>query len=360
MFLPGVFAAGCADYVGPSLVCSDGGDAIVFLSQRTVDISNDPENCGCVGARCPRNPHGSQVCTNGRCGTSCAGLWGDCNGDPSDGCELYLNEVSYCGACGVVCALPHATAMCTDGACAVASCEMGYSDCNHSAADGCEVDLNTVANCGGCGVRCDLPNATPSCLNQTCRVSVCLTGYEDCDRLPSNGCEVDLRSDYRNCGACFSACSSNGATPRCVARQCVPICISGRATCENSSVDTSNNGCEADLVYSNTHCGACGRACLASNLPHTATAYCTNGQCAASTCVNGWGNCDRDPLDGCETNLNSPATCGACNRDCASMLQHVTGTMCVRGICDYPACAMGYSDCDGNRENGCEAARTTC
>ena len=37
------------------------------------------------------------------------------------------------------------------GACA--GCPMGYADCNHNTADGCETPLNTPMNCGGCGTR---------------------------------------------------------------------------------------------------------------------------------------------------------------------------------------------------------------
>jgi hypothetical protein len=52
--------------------------------------------------------------------------WGDCNNDPSDGCETDLTtSASNCGACGVVATLPNAVTRCMAGHVAVASCAAG-------------------------------------------------------------------------------------------------------------------------------------------------------------------------------------------------------------------------------------------
>jgi hypothetical protein len=48
------------------------------------------------------------------CGLACAAGWGDCNGDPSNGCETDLTTTAaHCGACGHACATT-----CTNGVCA--------------------------------------------------------------------------------------------------------------------------------------------------------------------------------------------------------------------------------------------------
>lgn len=351
---------GCADYVGPSRVCADAGDAIVSLPRRTVDLSSDPMNCGCVGVRCPTNPHGTEACRDGICVPVCARLWGNCNNDATDGCEYPVTEPGNCGACGAVCNLPHASAGCSDGTCVVTGCVDGYVDCNHSPEDGCETDITDVENCGACGNRCDLPNAVSACIERVCRVGRCLSGYADCDPSPTNGCEVNVVTDARNCGYCGHVCSSNGGLARCVLSRCMPTCNMGRANCEHLTEDVDNNGCETDLRFSYQHCGTCSNACSPTRLDHTVEAYCMNSRCASLSCQAGWGDCNSNPADGCEGSLNSTSNCGRCGRDCGVLLQHVTGATCSGGACNYGACVMGYSDCDGNRENGCEAMRTTC
>ena len=72
------------------------------------------EHCGigddCI--QCPDQhlPHASPACVGrtpqgrGICGISCNRNWGDCNQDPSDGCEAPLeSDPQNCGACGAVC-----------------------------------------------------------------------------------------------------------------------------------------------------------------------------------------------------------------------------------------------------------------
>jgi hypothetical protein len=57
-----------------------------------------------------------------------------------------------------------------------------------------------------------------------------------------------------------------------------------------------------------------------------------NGMCAADCmsiqCKDGWGDCNNDLKDGCETSLNDPTTCGACDNDCTGCNDNAT---CVLG-----------------------------
>jgi hypothetical protein len=122
---------------------------------------------------------------------------GDASGDAGE-----AEPRSSCDAC----ALPHATATCGGGACAIATCDEGFADCDADPADGCESDLSSVASCGACGVACPVPpNTAPACVAGVCVVE-CSAGFADCNRKRSDGCEVDLDDDDDNCGACRRRC----------------------------------------------------------------------------------------------------------------------------------------------------------
>jgi hypothetical protein len=73
-------------------------------------------------------------------------------------------------------------------------------------------------NCGACGTNCGaFQNGVGGCQSGTCAVFSCNAGYADCDKNPSNGCEVNLQTDARNCGACGNVCFSNQS---CTAGAC--------------------------------------------------------------------------------------------------------------------------------------------
>ena len=149
-------------------------------------------DCGACGAACtPANAVGS--CPGGTCRVgSCTAGWGDCDGSPANGCERSLFDVSSCGACGRACALPQATAACPAGSCIVASCQAGWGDCDRDSRNGCERSLTDVSNCGACGRACNLPHAVARCDSGACAVASCNSGWANCDGDPANGCEVQL------------------------------------------------------------------------------------------------------------------------------------------------------------------------
>jgi hypothetical protein len=88
------------------------------------------------------------------------------------------------------------------------------------------------------------------------------------------------------------------------------------------------------------------------------TAGCAMGACTVATCNAGFGNCDGNAANGCETPTgNSPMHCGACGAACT--LPNAT-PRCEAGRCAIASCNTGFADCDNDPSNGCEVdTRTT-
>lgn len=104
----------------------------------------------------------------------------------------------------------------------------------------------------------------------------------------------------------------------------------------------------------------CGRAtCGPCVLDHVEEAACGgDGDCAVAICEGAYANCDNDPINGCEVNLDtSNGNCGRCDRDCTELFPNkprVTKTACADRNCVVDACEQGYWDCDNALANGCE------
>jgi hypothetical protein len=233
------------------------------------------------------------------------------------------------------------------GTCGIRMCTEPYANCDMNPMNGCEVNLQTdPRNCGACGTVC--PGGTNSvgvCVMGTCRLE-CADGFVDCDMNPMNGCEVDARADNMNCGACGRTCSVRNAMAVCRMGACaIDRCNSGFGDCDGDST----TGCETATSSNPLHCGRCGNECA---LPNVAEHGCSMGACTIVACAPGFADCDRNPANGCEVNTDTSNTnCGACGRSCGM------GT-CTRGVCTS-TCAGGRGDCDGNTTNGCEADLNT-
>ncbi len=125
----------------------------------------------------------------------CPAGYGDCDGNAANGCETNLStDPANCGGCDYSCSAPHASTSCNFSICRIALCSAGWADCNRLASDGCEVDITSDANnCGGCGVQCAstaFPNATCLCSGGVFVLGPCNAGYSNCDGDPWNGCET--------------------------------------------------------------------------------------------------------------------------------------------------------------------------
>ncbi|MEZ4296816.1 MAG: hypothetical protein R3B70_17755 [Polyangiaceae bacterium] len=341
---PDCLAADCV-----ILACDPGFEDCDALADNgcEANLETSAQNCGACGQACPTGPNATAVCQSGACGLVCAGGFADCDLDPITGCEQpTLTDPSNCGGCGNVCVTPNATPGCAAGSCKIATCNLGFADCDLALANGCEVALgNDTANCGACGNACPIPaNATANCGAGTCGYT-CNAGFADCDGDPANGCEVNLQSDPLNCGVCKSACNLPNANAACSAGICtVASCNAGFANCDGQA----GNGCEINLLADPTNCGSCANAC---NLANAAQA-CVGGACKIGSCNAPFADCDGQTANGCETNLQSNlANCGSCGNACS--LANSSST-CTNGACAVGTCNAGFDDCDGQASNGCE------
>ncbi|XYH95861.1 hypothetical protein ACMHYB_50055 [Sorangium sp. So ce1128] len=319
-----------------------------------VNVRVDADNCGDCGQKCTL-PHAMAECQGGACKVKeCEAPYADCDGDPENGCEVNTStNSSHCGGCDELCPAVNGDAYCEESACKV-ECDEGFTDCNGVIGDGCERPINRdVLNCGGCGIEC-VPTAggRPWCRDGVCGETVCAAGKGDCNGDPDDGCEVDLAADPENCGTCGGLCTVANGTGKCTATGCaIDSCEPGFADCGGGYDD----GCETSTQTSLSHCGGCGDTCTVAG----GTPKCEGGDCEVRTCNSGMGDCDGDPDNGCETNVNSNQTnCGACAAaggvNCNTIYANATAT-CQSGACSFVGCKADYANCNSSLTDGCEA-----
>jgi hypothetical protein len=182
-----------------------------------------------------------------------------------------------------------------------ADCASGQAFCG-----GACIDTSAdSANCGNCGVAC--PDGV-ECNAGTCDLT-CDTGMGPC----GNEC-VDNLTDPSHCGQCSNACeTAANQVATCDAGSCVIACADGFGDCNDDPTD----GCEVDLLTTADHCGVCGAACLG---PEQKMGACAAGVCSLEgECLQGYGDCDGDPVNGCEARFaGNLANCGACGTACTA------------------------------------------
>lgn len=285
-----------------------------------IDTMSSNDHCGSCGRRCGAAANGQQQCVAGTCVLSCTSGFADCNRDPADGCEVRLGTSDNCGGCGQQCRGMTPTCNASTGMCTGALCGSPLIMCGGSC-----VDPNTsTMHCGRCDVACaSAPNTMTSCVSGSCR-NPCLVGFGDCTMAP--GCETPLNT-ADNCGACATRCSFANATAACVDRRCVMgACNAGFGDCDMNPT----NGCETPLDTVR-NCGRCNLTCASMRN----TPVCAGGTCRIGVCAPGFGDCDADPTNGCETSLESERNCGACGLMCPTRPGGCAAT-CVSG--DPPRC----------------------
>ena len=316
-------------------------------------------------------------CQAGSCVVlGCTAGYDNCDGNQANGCEVDItSDLSHCGGCGEVCAIPSATAICTDRVCSIGSCLTGFENCDGNVNNGCEAQLGSQAHCTACNVGCsgmtpicDTTGATNTCVENcagtaestlcggscvdttsdplfcggctnrcggstgqeamwSCNASMCVidscnTGFGDCDVDISNGCETDTTSSTDHCSACGMKCgglTGLNSSWSCSASTCeIAMCTAPFLDCANGATD----GCEADSSSDLNNCGGCGVSCSGDNATWTC-----DGTCQVDSCDVGFDDCNASATDGCEIDIRTNVMhCGACNKVCDGM--------CVEGVCD--------------------------
>jgi hypothetical protein len=348
-----------ANVCGPE--CPDGFANCDKENENSCEVNTriDAGNCGECGTVCDL-PHADAECSAGTCQITTDGCdegYADCNGLPEDGCEVNLEQDELnCGVCNKVCPEINGAPFCAGGQCEI-TCAQGFDDCDDKRDNGCEKDVSKdVNNCGECGAKCSAQaGGTLYCKDGTCGETICPTGFGDCNGLPEDSCEVDLRIDPKNCNTCGNLCLAANGTASCNNRVCqIAKCDAGYANCAGGYAD----GCESNIQSDTSHCGGCNKPCSVSN----ATAKCDAGTCAINNCSGTFRDCDSSPGNGCEINIaTNPQNCGGCGpagQNCATKYANATST-CFASACTAPSCVASYDDCTGGTADGCETDITT-
>lgn len=365
-------------------------------------------------ARCEGSASNSNwTCSGQTCSLNgCDEGFKDCDFDSSNGCEYTLLEGETECPCSVTCASDLACGAycdkatghaiyfnCTASVCK-ATCDVNYLDCDGDLSNGCETfDVNQDGKCyceaqctsdENCIDNCPLvtANGIANVTNYTCVIAsgatygvcavVCADGSLNCDNGFANGCEYTLGENETscpcsaNCGVSTDACNANcdaaanhliyecdGQTGQCNNTGCVV----GFDECDGNMT----NGCEYVLQEGETSCpctatcatdGACTANCISMNQTYT----CVAGECVAA-CAAGYGDCDNNAANGCETILATGETecpcsfsCGTdaaiCDANCNATATNADSYSCTDGAC-VANCTTGFLDCDADKTD-CE------
>jgi len=331
----------------PSSECPDGRTTCPQSRFRCdVNLKTDRAHCGACGAACP-NSNLSTVyeCVEGGCEYICTTSYGDCDGQRENGCETLLGSNDHCSACGDRCDDPNAPCLRRFNGQFQCGCDPGQTYCP---ALGKCVDLDSDDNhCGVCGNACDptgggqpeYPNMYYGCTAGECNNRKCKVDWGNCDGLLPNGCETNLVTSA-DCGGCGLAC---GANEKCRIdpyaemfgyRKPYCMCPAGMTFCGSCQGDGCRGQC-FDLTSDPLNCGACGVACAPPPFfGATGAGVCRFGMCELE-CYDGFADCNGDLKDYCETNIASdPLNCGACGRTCDTL----AGQACVNGECVVEPC----------------------
>lgn len=277
-------------YEGATELCDEVDNDCDLNVDEDFDLLNDPTRCGSCTNACV-TPNATAACDNGTCAiAACDGEWADCNGDPSDGCEVDLSDPLLCGSCIAV-----------DGVLGedCGECASGVWACADGGGTVCEGDLGSAARnaCGGCAPI----DGTP---DDAC--GTCDSGTLVCNGLDALVCAGDAGTAARNaCGGC-APLDGIPATTCGTCNSGVWQCDAGNETvsCVGDLGDAARNACGGCADLGGTLGASCGT--------------CSSGEFACATvdrltCEGDLGEDARNACGGCSTlTVDIGAACGGC------------------------------------------------
>lgn len=316
-------------------------------------------------------PQGAVACINDNCAMICDPGWGDCGGGVADGCETFLDNIRACkpsclgGDVDCLATMRNVEAVtCENGACGYTQCKIDFGDCDNDPSNGCETSLVLATSCGSdCG---NLRDCTQEVLNaegtycdgnsRQCNYVKCKPWASECDGIRENGCD-DILHKPEHCGACGRVCTAPNT--RSDALECANgICVIPDGACEGDFRDCDGlyfNGCETMVKGENIfHCGACGVACP---IPTNTFVSCVEGTCR-SDCLPGWFNCDTTSMN-CETGGGTMWNCLHCNNECTSG-ESCTADGCTDETCSQFRCQDGSCPDFATDVTHCGNCTTSC
>ena len=342
----------------------------------------------------------------------CDSLDNDCDGRVDEdfrNAQGAYNTQDHCGACNQACRAPNASPVCNAGVCTLNGaqhCDNGFVDLDGQIANGCEYRCSKVAqttdnicdgvrdannqiisgdddcdgrldedvrfatdgnNCGTCGNVCNYANAFSLCVGGQCVIDSaapnqpptagCVNGFADCDRTIDNGCEVDLRTTFSDCGTCDTQCSSLSAT-QCSGRAC--SCGNSGSACLPSGLSVVCDP-SPDIVggstrfcvqcLNDTHC--VGNPAFNPQNGGVAKLFCQAKEC--KECVSGTN-------DGCVAQSARPVcdrsdlACRNCRNNAECQVLSAQTTFCSAAGPDLGKCVL----CDPDTNFGCSGNTPIC
>lgn len=167
--------------------CNPGFDDCTSGAGCETDLS-DPSTCGSCSNACD-GTNGTPTCSSGTCGITCDDGWADCGSGA--GCETPLGTMTNCLSCGDSCgssSLPNASVACEPVEGCTTSCDQTWGDCDGDPSNGCEHDIwNDSENCGACG---------HDCYGSGCTAGVCDQDLELVAESPKNISGFDIDDTY--------------------------------------------------------------------------------------------------------------------------------------------------------------------
>ena len=203
----------------------------------------------------------------------------DCDGKKDEDFNLQ-NDVNNCGKCTNACKLANAVPKCDKGACMIQSCKAGFINKDGNISNGCEtactktnggveicdgkdndcdgtvddvkkagtaIDFTSDPDhCGGCNISCLFPNAYALCKASKCTFSGCKSGWQDADKVTTNGCECKYLGAVDTCDGKDNDC--DGKLDLTTAGKPLTLsCYTGKSGTLNKGIckagnQTCNNG----------------------------------------------------------------------------------------------------------------------